>query len=62
VPSGMLKEFVVTKKEKQIFLYIVFAVGLFAPVTHLELVICFVSYIVDLFMPVIWQCNSLKRS
>lgn len=53
MPSGMLKEFVMTKKEKQIFLYIAFAVGLFALVTHLELVFCFVSYIVDLFMPVI---------
>ena len=62
MPSGMLKKFVLTKKEKKILLYIAFAVGLFALVTYLELIICFVGYIVDLFMPVIWQCNLLKRS
>jgi len=53
VPSGMLKEPVMTKKEKRIFLYIAFAVGLFALVTHLELVIRFAGYVADLFMPVI---------
>lgn len=41
------------KNEKKIYLYIAFAVGLFALVTHLELVMKLFGYVGDLFMPVI---------
>ena len=41
------------KKDKRIYLYIAFAIGLFAFVTHLDLIIKGFGYITDLFMPVI---------
>lgn len=41
------------KKEKRIYLYITFAIGLFALVTHLDIVIKGLVFINDLFMPVI---------
>ena len=41
------------KREKRVFLYIAFAIGLYAVVTHLDKVIKMFGYVGNLFTPIV---------
>ena len=59
------------KREKRVFLYIAFAIGLYAVVTHLDKVIKMFGYVGNLFTPIVagliialfsmCRCQALKN-